>query len=234
VNPSGSYTVTGIPIPTVTTTYTIVASDGTLNGSNNIVYSPSGGSGGAVDLSACAALGYPNSAYYDATYPHGSNINIANIFHSATPSGMPFGNSSALVIRFTTPALGVNDTVNANFQPWVLPASNNNHQATLGTAPCVVPTANSNLPADWAHASGNGVLKTVLSQTPAFDGITNDGFCNLAFGCGPTDYTQRVSEAEYDVLPHAGEQAPRGLVRPTAGRLVTRFNSTTDRHATRS
>jgi hypothetical protein len=77
----------------------------------------------------------------------------------------------------------VKDTTNPNFQAWAV-GSNNHHQATIVTAPCLVPTANSNLPADWAHASGGGVLKTVLSQTPAFSVvITADGLCNLGTGC---------------------------------------------------
>ena len=141
-----------------------------------------GGGGGAVDMTQCTTLGYPNSAYYDSAYPQGANVNISNVFHSGVPSGMPFGNSSALVVRFTTPALGVNDTSSPNFQAWTID-SNNNHQATIGTAPCLVPTANTTSPAD-ASSPSLPVLKTVLTQTPAFSVvITANGLCNLGTSC---------------------------------------------------
>src|SRR5258706_14934068 len=175
VNPTGTYTVTGISIPTVNTTYTITASDGTNSDSKSTVYVVSGGGGGAVDLSGCTALGYPNSGYYDAVYPTVQNLNVSNVFHAGIPGG-PFGNSSALVVRFTTPSLGVNDGTQPNFQTWT--GSSTGRQMTIGTAPCLVPTVNSNLPADWAHASLAGVLKTVLSSTPTMTPvITADGLC---------------------------------------------------------
>lgn len=184
-NPSGTYTVAGIPIPTVPpgTNFTITASDGqggTI--SKSTFYSVTGGGGGAVDLSACAAMGYPNSAYYDSGYPGSTNINKANVFHSAVPANMPFGNSSALVVRFTTPALGVNDQTNPNFQAWAT-GSNNNHQATIGEAPCLIPQANSLIPAD-GNSPSRPVLKTVLSQTPSFTAmVTANGLCNLGAAC---------------------------------------------------
>src|SRR5260221_6103717 len=177
--------IPGIAVPAVSTTYTVTASDGSLTGTASAFYSVSGGGGGAVDLSACTALGYTNSAYYDSAYPTGLPINISNVFHQGVPSGMPFGNTAALVVRFTTPALGVNDNTQPNFQVWT---TSTGRQMTIGEAPCLVPQANSVVPAD-ASSPQRPVLKTVLSPTPAtYVDITANGLCNLGTGCANTSH----------------------------------------------
>ncbi len=104
--------IPGLTIPVNTTHYTVTASDGSLQGSSTATYvvGGSGGGGGSVDLSACSALGYTDARWVDVDYPNGGNININYIFSTAknaagATNGI-FTNKSALVLRFTTPALG--------------------------------------------------------------------------------------------------------------------------------
>ena len=155
--------IPGLTVPAVTTNYTVTASDGSLQGSSTATYiaSGGGGGGGAVDLSACSALGFTDARWVDVNYPNGQNLNIDYIFGTAKNAAGAmngiFGNKSALVVRFTTPALGVNDAVFPNFAAEV--GSNGNRQATIGTAPCLVPTTNSKTAP---------VVRTMISQTPGF------------------------------------------------------------------
>jgi hypothetical protein len=165
--------VPGIAVPVSTTQYTVTASDGTLSGSSTATYVVAGGGGGSVDLSGCSALGYSDARWVDVDYPSGANININYIFSTAqnaagAKNGI-FTNQSALVVRFTTPALGANDVTMPNFQAEV--GSNGARQATLGTAPCLVPTTNLYpLP----------VVKTMISQTPTFSvKVVPNGVCNV-------------------------------------------------------
>jgi len=177
-----SVSVPSIAVPTVSTTYAVTATDGTLSGSASAFYSVSGGGGGAVDLSACTSLGY-TAAYYDIAYPITGVKHVDYIYQNSIPSGLIFGNGAALVVRFTTPALGQNDSTQPNFAAEI--GANNNRQATLGTAPCLVPTANSPLPTDMNHnLQTNPVIKTQISQTPAFPiQIVPNGICNLGVAC---------------------------------------------------
>jgi hypothetical protein len=149
-----------------------------------VTYSVSGGGGGAVDLSACTQLGYPNAAYYDVAYPISGNVDIGNVFSQAVGGSGIFASGAALVVRFTTPALGANDTTQPNFQTWT--GLGTNRQATLGTAPCLVPTVNSATPSDASTISPQGVIKTTLTSTPTFSiVITANGLCNLGvLSCG--------------------------------------------------
>ena len=167
----------------MTTNYTVTASDGSLQGSSTATYvaGGGGGGGGAVDLSGCSALGYTDARWVDAAYPNGANINVNYIFSTAkNAAGATNGiflNQSALVLRFTTPALGVNDAVSPNFQAEV--QSNGSRQATLGTAPCLVPTTNSKT---------GGVVRALISQTPTFIAqVVAGGVCPYtALSCAGT------------------------------------------------
>ena len=147
--------VPNIPVPVVTTNYTVTASDGQLTGSSTATYVASGGGGGAIDLSGCTSAGYVGRGL-DVTYPTAGNTSIANGASAASPSGS-FGNNDAIVVRFTTPAAGVNDVT--VFQPaGNPPAQNTNRVYSLSTQPCQFATQST--------PSGS-ILYGVSSQSPA-------------------------------------------------------------------
>ena len=114
-----------------------------------------GGGGAGIDLTGCTAAGYTGRGL-DVAFPATATTSKA--------SGT-FGNNDALVVRFTTPAAGVNDqTV---FQPAGNPPSQNTSRVyTLSTQPCQFTTDGS--------LTGS-ILYTVSSQSPAI--TINIGAC---------------------------------------------------------
>jgi hypothetical protein len=99
---------------------------------------PGTGGGGGFDLSGCTAAGYTGRGL-DVPFPVSTGTSIANGAFNASPGGT-FGNGDALVLRFTTPAAGVNDiTVLA---PAGTPPSQNTPRVyTLSTQPCQFATS---------------------------------------------------------------------------------------------
>jgi hypothetical protein len=94
----------------------------------------SGGGGGQIDMTACTAAGFTGRGL-DVAFPVTVGTSISNGALNATPGGT-FGNSDALVVRFTTPAAGVNDQT--LFQPASNPPAQNTAKVyTLGTQPCL-------------------------------------------------------------------------------------------------
>jgi hypothetical protein len=146
----GSNALTLTPAPTATTTYSVTASDGSLS-SNTVSGSfTKGGVIGAVDLSACTAQGL-NGRLMDLTYSTSGNIRLSS------DSFGNFGNSDAIVLRFTTTSV-VGDTAGVQFSqiagtPQVF------RVATLSTQPCQVATT--------SGASGS-ILASSYSKSPVF------------------------------------------------------------------
>jgi hypothetical protein len=118
-----------------TTTYQFQATNpgGTTVNTQQLVTVAGSGGGGGFDLSGCTAAGYTGRGL-DVPFPVSNTTSIANGAFNASPGGT-FGNSDALVLRFTTPAAGVNDgTILAPAaNP---PAQNTPRVYTLSTKPC--------------------------------------------------------------------------------------------------
>jgi hypothetical protein len=128
----------------------------------------SGGGGGAgFDLTGCTFAGYTGRGL-DVTYPAAANTSVLNGAQKASPGGT-FGNSDALVVRFTTPASG-----NAVFQPAGLPPSQNTSRVyALSTQPCQFATSSTPTGAILYAASGqspaiNIILGACSSSVPQF------------------------------------------------------------------
>ncbi len=139
-----------------------------------------GGGGGGVDLSGCTAAGYTGKTL-DLAYPTGANT--SGMTTSALPSGS-FANNDALVIRFTTPAQGVNDL--SVFQPAGTGVSAQTSRLyTLATTPCQFATGST--PYAWPPA---GIIYSIVSQTPAIQ--VHIGACaiNPLFCAGYGTYLQ--------------------------------------------
>jgi hypothetical protein len=118
---------------------------------------------GGMDLTGCTAAGYVGRGL-DVTFPATANTSVSNGALSASPSGT-FGNADALVVRFTTPAAGVNDQ--SVFQPAGNPPSQNTSRVyTVSTKPCQFTTDGS--------LTGS-ILYTISSQSPAI--TVNIGAC---------------------------------------------------------
>ncbi len=157
----------------VNTTYAVTATNaGALPTTTQQVVSVqgTGGGGGSFDLTGCSAAGYIGRGL-DITFPTTVNSSIPNGAQNANPGGT-FGNADALVVRFTTPALGVNPS--SVFQPaGNVPYQNTSRLFTLATVPCQFATSST--------PTGSIVYATV-SQSPAI--TINVGACPYsAFIC---------------------------------------------------
>ncbi len=132
-----SVNLAGIAVPTVTTTYSVTATDGSLNGSASVQYVVGGG--GSIDLSACAAQGFTGRGVTVTSWPTSSgNINIAQLAGAAASPKGTFGNNDALVIRFTTPA---SDGTTHVWQPAGDPPNQSvTRVSSVATQPCQIPT----------------------------------------------------------------------------------------------
>jgi hypothetical protein len=127
---------------TTTTTYVFQATNAgapPTSTQQRVKVAGSGGGGGAFDLSSCAAAGYVGRGL-DVPFPVVTGTSIANGAFNASPGGT-FGNGDALVLRFTTPAAGVNNLTK------LVPAANPPAQGTprvytLATQPCQFATNN--------------------------------------------------------------------------------------------
>jgi hypothetical protein len=130
----------------VTTTYVATATNGGSPGTatQGVVRAGTGGGGGNFDMSACTSAGYTGRGL-DVPFPTTTGTSIANGAFNATPGGN-FGNSAALVIRFTTPPAGANDQ--SVFQPAANPPGQGTPRVyTLGTQPCLFATGPTAYPA---------------------------------------------------------------------------------------
>ena len=125
-----------------TTTYAFQATNAgapTTNTQQLVTVAGSSGGGGAFDMSGCTAAGYTGRGL-DIPYPVSTGTRIYNVAFNASPGGT-FGNGDAVVLRFTTPAAGVNN------QSKLVPASNAGSQGTprvwtIATQPCQFATSN--------------------------------------------------------------------------------------------
>ena len=93
-----------------------------------------------LDLSGCTAAGYTGRGSRRRRTRSTANTSIPNGASSGVARAARFGNNDALVVRFTTPAAGVNNqTV---FQPAGNPPSQNTDRVyTLSTLPCQFATS---------------------------------------------------------------------------------------------
>jgi hypothetical protein len=149
-----------------TTTYAFQATNPgstTTSTQQLVTVAGTGGGGGSMDLTGCTAQGYVGRGL-DVTFPVSSNTSVPNGAQNATPGGT-FGNSDALVVRFTTPAAGVNDQ--SVFQPaGNVPFQNTTRVYTVSTQPCQIATSGT--------PTGSIVYATV-SQSPAI--TINNAVC---------------------------------------------------------
>ena len=128
-----------------------------------------GGGGGSIDLSGCASQGYIGHGL-DMAFPVTGNSSVLNGALNSSPSGA-FGNSDALVVRFTTPAAGVNNL--SVFQPaGNAPYQNTTRVYTVATSPCVFATINISFPPTSPY------VYSTVSQSPAIN--MNIGTCPYA------------------------------------------------------
>jgi hypothetical protein len=180
-SPINSYTFTGpgmnrsqtgtslvVTAPTVTTTYSVTASDGT-SPSNTVSgsYTVGGANPGTgVDLSACTAQGY-TATLMDLAYSTSGNVRLAS---------NTLGNSNALVLRFTTPA-AAGDTSSIQFSALGM-APKAYRVATVSTQPC----------------SGS-ILASKTSQTPVFS--FSIGFTPPRVGLTPPPITLATGTTYY-------------------------------------
>ena len=103
----------------------------------------------------------------DVAFPATGNTSIFNGALAASPSGT-FGNSDALVIRFTTPAAGVNNV--SVFQPaGNAPYQNTVRVYTVATSPCVFANSTMSFPPTSPY------VYSTVSQSPAI--TMNIGTC---------------------------------------------------------
>jgi len=192
--------IPGLAVPASTTNYTVTASDGSLQGSSTATYVVAGGGGGAFDLSGCTAAGYIGRGL-DVAYPVGaSNTSITNGANKASPGGS-FGNNDALVVRFTTPAAGVNDqTV---FQPAGNTGSQNTGRVyTLSTQPCQFATSPTPTGSILYATSSQSPAITVNVKACPYTGAYA-GYCNMAAWLQPntTYYVTMVNRTTFGGLP---------------------------------
>jgi hypothetical protein len=175
-NPSSPVSVPGLAVPLSTTNYIVTASDGQLQGSSSATFVVGSGGGGAIDLSGCTAAGYTGRGL-DITFPTVTNTSIGNGANAAAPKGS-FGNNDALVVRFTTPAAGVNDqTV---FQPaGNAPSQNTGRVYTLSTQPCQFATSSTPTGSILYATSSQSPAITVNVKACPYTGAYA-GYCNMA------------------------------------------------------
>jgi hypothetical protein len=131
--PQASNQLTISPIPASTTTYSVTATDGSQT-SNSVqgTYSVGGGApkDGSVDDSACTAQGF-TAQVIDVQYPVSTNIRATST---------TFGNSTALVFRFTTPSVAVG-TPGISIVTGGYPLIDATHVVALSTQPCQFPSS---------------------------------------------------------------------------------------------
>ena len=133
-----------------------------------------GGGGGAIDLSGCTSAGYVGRGL-DVTYPVAENTSISNGAGAASPSGT-FGNNDALVVRFTTPAVVV-DNISV-FQPAGNPPSQGTNRVyTLSTQPCQFAASSAPTGSILYAASGQSPAITVKLATCPYAGTPYVIFC---------------------------------------------------------
>jgi hypothetical protein len=158
--------IPGIPVPPVTATYTITASDGTLSASASATYQV-GTVTGSLDMKSCAAQGLTGHLY-DLAYSTTGNVNATTA--NVLPAG-GFGKNDVIVVRFTTPAT-VGDTSNLQLNP-TAGYSQTNKIATLsaGAFSCLI--APSTALTGGVIATTKGLfpnLKFQIAGSPSFGG----------------------------------------------------------------
>jgi len=143
-----------VTAPLATATYTVTATDMAGLRSNSatgtFTVGSLGGKDATVDLSACTAHGF-NGKVMELAYSTGGNLRI-----SSDKLGS-FGNSDAVVLRFTTPPIG-GDSSGIQFSQ-VAMTPQVFRVATLATQPCQIATST---------GRSGAILASSYSKSPVF------------------------------------------------------------------